>query len=205
MADVTISNLTSLTVTGNLLLPVSNGSTTGKVTVGNINSLAPVQSVASKTGVVTLTNADVGLGNVENKSSTTIRSEITSSNVTTALGYTPVSTGSSLIARAFVNFNGTTAGQNQTIRSQYNISNVTRVGTGWYRVAFTNPMPNSNYLVIGNCSAEYGAYWLNVVINSNNTGGEIAPTASQFDIATVHQTVGGGHDTKYVNLIVFST
>lgn len=34
---------------------------------------------------------NLGLGNVENKSSATIRGEITSSNVTTALGYTPVS------------------------------------------------------------------------------------------------------------------
>lgn len=33
---------------------------------------------------------NLGLGNVENKSSTTIRSEITSLNVTTALGFTPV-------------------------------------------------------------------------------------------------------------------
>lgn len=33
--------------------------------------------------------SDVGLGNVENKSSATIRGEITSSNVTTALGFTP--------------------------------------------------------------------------------------------------------------------
>lgn len=48
-----------------------------------------VDSVAGKTGVVSLTNADVGLGNVENKSSATIRSEITSANVTTALGFTP--------------------------------------------------------------------------------------------------------------------
>lgn len=48
-----------------------------------------VDSVAGKTGVVTLTNSDVGLGNVENKSSATIRSELTSTNVTTALGYTP--------------------------------------------------------------------------------------------------------------------
>ena len=32
---------------------------------------------------------DIGLGNVDNKSSATIRSEITSSNVTTALGFTP--------------------------------------------------------------------------------------------------------------------
>lgn len=48
-----------------------------------------VDSVAGKTGVVTLTSSDVGLGNVENKSSATIRGELTSSNVTTALGYTP--------------------------------------------------------------------------------------------------------------------
>lgn len=48
-----------------------------------------VDSVAGRTGVVTLTKTDVGLDNVENKSSATIRSEITSSNITTALGYTP--------------------------------------------------------------------------------------------------------------------
>jgi hypothetical protein len=53
-----------------------------------INSGA-VDSVAGKTGVVTLNNSDVGLGSVENKSSATIRGEITSSNVTTALGFTP--------------------------------------------------------------------------------------------------------------------
>ena len=38
---------------------------------------------------LTLTKAMVGLGNVENKSSAAIREEITASNVTTALGYTP--------------------------------------------------------------------------------------------------------------------
>ena len=48
-----------------------------------------VDSVAGKTGVVTLTSSDVGLGLVENKSSATIRSELTSANVTTALGFTP--------------------------------------------------------------------------------------------------------------------
>ena len=37
----------------------------------------------------TYTKAEVGLANVENKSSATIRSEITKTNVTSALGYTP--------------------------------------------------------------------------------------------------------------------
>ena len=39
---------------------------------------------------VNITKAGIGLGNVENKSSATIRSELTSSNVTTALGYAPI-------------------------------------------------------------------------------------------------------------------
>lgn len=39
-----------------------------------------------------VTKADVGLGSVENKSSATIRGELTSANVTTALGYTPPKT-----------------------------------------------------------------------------------------------------------------
>ena len=40
----------------------------------------------------TYTKSEVGLGNVENKSSATIRSELTKANVTTALGYTPPTT-----------------------------------------------------------------------------------------------------------------
>lgn len=48
-----------------------------------------VDSVAGRTGLVTLTSTDVDLANVENKSSATIRGEITSNNVTTALGFTP--------------------------------------------------------------------------------------------------------------------
>ncbi len=45
-----------------------------------------------RTGQVNITKSNIGLGSVENKSSATIRGEITSSNVTTALGYTPTHT-----------------------------------------------------------------------------------------------------------------
>lgn len=38
------------------------------------------------------TKTDLGLGNVENKSSATIRGELTKANITTALGYTPPTT-----------------------------------------------------------------------------------------------------------------
>lgn len=37
-----------------------------------------------------------------------------------------------------------------SIQSDYNISSVTRAGTGTYNVYFSNNPPNSNYLVVGN-------------------------------------------------------
>lgn len=45
------------------------------------------QEIGNPHGV---TKSDIGLSNVEDKSSTTIRSEITKENITTALGYTPL-------------------------------------------------------------------------------------------------------------------
>lgn len=54
-----------------------------------------IQSISETDGKISASEAildksSVGLENVENKSSSTIRSEITASNVTTALGYTPI-------------------------------------------------------------------------------------------------------------------
>lgn len=56
------------TVTPNAVLAADNaaGTATEKVTIGQIIALAPVQSVANKTGAVAITAADVGLGNVNN-------------------------------------------------------------------------------------------------------------------------------------------
>ena len=49
----------------------------------------PIANGFDSTNPHGITKTTIGLGNVENKSSETIRSELTSANVTTALGYTP--------------------------------------------------------------------------------------------------------------------
>lgn len=67
---------------------------------------APVQSVAGRTGIVVLTKTDVGLASVENKSSATIRGELTSSNVTTALGFTPENAANKGVAGGYASLNG---------------------------------------------------------------------------------------------------
>lgn len=66
--------------------------TATQVGLGNVTNESKDTMFTSPTftGTVSgVTASMVGLGNVDNKSSATIRSEITSSNVTTALGYTP--------------------------------------------------------------------------------------------------------------------
>ncbi|MBP5596662.1 MAG: hypothetical protein J6Y02_14845, partial [Pseudobutyrivibrio sp.] len=102
-ADKTVNIPKLYSTTGNN----TDGAITQSAVSGIITGLVDTSTgspAASKTitafdqvdGKVTATFADIaiskaqaGLANVDNKSSETIRSEITSSNVTTALGYTP--------------------------------------------------------------------------------------------------------------------
>ena len=70
MANVKISQLTDLpTPAGADILPivddVSGTPTTKKVTATNLMSLAPVQSVAGKTGTVTVDAGDLTDGNFD--------------------------------------------------------------------------------------------------------------------------------------------
>lgn len=73
-------------------------SATNKVKLDGIEDGAQVNTVTGikgssettyRTGEVNITSENIGLGNVENKSSETIREEITKSNVTSALGFIP--------------------------------------------------------------------------------------------------------------------
>lgn len=69
------------------------------------------------------------------------------------------------IAKAWVNYNGTT----QTIRGSFNVSSVTRNALGDYTVNFTASMPNANYAATtgGRFSASYRGF---SSIQAQNTG-----------------------------------
>ena len=56
------------------------------------------------------------------------------------------------LCRAWVNFNGTTSPG--TIRGSFNVTSVTKVGTGQYTVNFTNALPDANYAVTGLSDAD---------------------------------------------------
>ena len=48
------------------------------------------------------------------------------------------------LCRAWVNFNGA-SGASPVIRASFNVSSVTRNGTGDYTITFTNALPDSKY------------------------------------------------------------
>jgi hypothetical protein len=73
MPDKKISALDAIvTIATDDVLPIvdTSASTTKKISIAQIKSEAPVQSVAGKTGAVTLAKGDVGLGNVDNTADT---------------------------------------------------------------------------------------------------------------------------------------
>jgi hypothetical protein len=89
-----------------------------------------------------------------NNSSTTERMKIDSSgNLLFNSGYGSVATAYG--CRAWVNFNGTGT---VAIRASGNVSSITDVGTGEYRVNFSTAMPNENYAVVTGTAGNTNRY-----------------------------------------------
>ena len=80
------------------------------------------------------------------------------------------------IAKAWVNFNGTTSPG--TIRSSYNVSSVTKNGTGDYTVNFASALADANYSVVGSCGNGAASY--NTFITSYST----SPTINSTRVST---------------------
>lgn len=98
------------------------GETSGTAYRGDYGAIAYAHSQKRSGNPHGVTKSDIGLGNVENKSSEDIRKDITKANVTTALGYTPAN--QSDLSSSLTGYvptgrtvNGKTLSQNITIDS----------------------------------------------------------------------------------------
>jgi hypothetical protein len=80
-------------------------------------------------------------------------------------------------AKAWVNFGYVSSAI--TTRASYNVSSVTRTGTGDYTVNFTNAMVDANYVVAGNC--QYintgGQANQNIFLNINDGSGNLSTSS----------------------------
>ena len=106
-------------------------------------------------------------------------------------------TNSLQLAKAWVNFNGTTATPS-TIRSSYNVSSVTKNGTGDYTVNFATAMVDANYSVsfgiIG--ASGSGGYIVDPILNTQSTSSCRVQTVNGGNIAI-------GVDVSIVSVQIF--
>lgn len=105
----------------------------------------------------------------------------------------PTTTAIKGSAKAWVYFNGSTA----TINGSFNVSSVTRSGTGLYTANFTTAMPNTNFSAIASAGDP-----TTTTANSCMTFVGQPTTTSQF-VATRN----GGNtsvDETTVNIVIFS-
>lgn len=104
------------------------------------------------------------------------------------------------LCRAWVNFNGSTA----VIQTSFNVSSVTRNGTGDYTVNFSNSFPDANYTAIASAGTPGTAFCLISINTSGGTGTEVAPTASACRFNTGYSVSSGNVvDPKYTYFAVF--
>lgn len=92
-------------------------------------------------------------------------------------------------AKAWVNFNGQSGA---SIRSSYNVSSVTRTGTGQYTVNFTNAFANTNYCTTFALQYVSGVNWI-------GSWGMGDVTTTSVKIAAYE---GGYYDMYGVNVVI---
>ena len=154
-----------------------------------ISDLTNLSTNISTTGAITGSSASIGSGGI------TTTGQITGSAISLTDGsqalITPT-TGSAPYygSRAWVNFNGTGV---VAIRASSNVSSITDVGVGSYRVNFSTPMPDTNYCALGLTQWSGGPY-----IVAHNSG----YLTSSFALIT-GATAGSGADLSIVNVVVF--
>ena len=120
---------------------------------------------------------------------------IVANTINTDTGLFSTNNAYSGIAKAWCNYNASTA----TIRGSFNVSSITVVGTGQYVFNLTTAMPNANY------SANVVQGW-----NSYNNGGQSqindsASTSSAVAVGLLNYTGASYVSPTTVSVQVFSS
>lgn len=117
---------------------------------------------------------------------------LTISTLKNDTGVLATQNGMTGIAKAWVNFNGTAG----TITNAFNISSITKNGTGNWTLGFTTAMPNANYALV--CGSGRGPWSMN---------GDDVSTPNSTTAFRVRLTDTGGTNQDYTNLwcAVFSS
>lgn len=104
------------------------------------------------------------------------------------------------IAKAWVNFDGTLTGT-ITPSASYNVTSVTKNGTGDYTINFTNAMVDTSYCITGNGSGETSGGMGIQLLSSTRAA---APTLkSTTQVRILSNNTSSTSDVKDISVIVF--
>lgn len=117
------------------------------------------------------------------------------SDGTTSVPSTYVVNGS---AKAWVNFDGTGT---VAIRDSMNVGSITDVGTGQYRVNFTNAMSDANYSVIATVSGDSSA---TEFPDSRHQALGIALSPTYASVSSKHPAATAWYDIWQMSAAIFS-
>lgn len=214
MADVTISGLSPITPSTGLLLPVSNGTTTGRVALSQVCGVMTSAQITTALGYTPIQQGG-GSDQSSNKiyigwssSNLLLQVDVTNFGSTWPInvhGNAASATTASNGAKAWVSFNGQTGTQvgaefHCAIRSQYNVSSVVRVRNGVYRINFATAMSNANYMT--QYTGGYEPTQDTRVFHTINS--DVPPTAANVTVTSTRQN-GTQFDTDLGNVLVFGT
>ena len=118
--------------------------------------------------------------------------KITVSTINDSSGVLATQNGMTGIAKAWINYNG----QTSTINNSFNVSSVTKNGTGDYTFNITTAMPSANYSAVGSCWYQTGSY--GVFMNSRYG----TQTASACRVLC--STAGAVYDCVEVNVAIYA-
>ena len=188
-------------LTGNTLTAgtgISVSASTGASTIANTGvtsvSAGTGISVSATTGALTVTNTGLVAGGTIATGTVTTLTTTTISDGTNSTSSTNCIKGS---AKAWVNWG--VSGTTVTVNNSYNVTSVTRVGTGDYTVNFTNAMPNANYVVSGTCQTTF-SYVPVFSIKYN-----VAPTTTSCEFYTSTTTSAVLVDSTLYGLVFFGS
>lgn len=119
--------------------------------------------------------------------------QLTIDTLKASSGVLATQNGMTGIAKAWVNFVGSSA----SINGSFNVSSVTRGGAGIYTINFTTAMSNANY-----------AACITVGTNSGGFGSEVAPityNTSSLLMYSFDRTGNTTQDPTTVNIAIFSS
>jgi hypothetical protein len=127
--------------------------------------------------------------------------QLTIDTLKASSGVLATQNGMTGIAKAWVNYNGVA----QTITNSFNVSSVTYISTGSYRVNYTTAMPNATYAILSAASNAPSTAAVVMTCNADSSGNPTAPSTTSCLVFSQARGTGSAIDSAYINVAVLSS